>query len=102
MTGIAISAVIPCLNEARTLGACIEKAQAAFARLDMAGEVVVADNGSTDASADIAARLGARVVFQPLRGYGAALQKGIEEARGRIIVMAMATTPMTGRISLRS
>ncbi len=84
---IAVSAVIPCLNEARTLSACILKAQRSFAELGVRGEVVVADNGSTDASVEIARRLGARVVLQPVRGYGAALQAGIRAASGRIIVM---------------
>ncbi|HUF80439.1 MAG TPA: glycosyltransferase family 2 protein, partial [Burkholderiales bacterium] len=58
-----------------------------FRELALAGEVVVADNGSTDRSVDVARAAGARVVFQPVRGYGAALQKGIEAARGRVIVM---------------
>jgi hypothetical protein len=86
--GIAISAVMPCLNEARTIGICVEKAKQAFARLGMAGEVVVADNGSMDGSAEIARAAGARVVSQPVKGYGAALQAGIEAAQGRFIVMA--------------
>jgi hypothetical protein len=85
---IAVSAVMPCLNEARTIGICVEKAKEAFTRLGMAGEVVVADNGSTDGSAEIARAAGARVVSQPVKGYGAALQAGIEAARGRVIVMA--------------
>ena len=82
-----VSAVIPCLNEAATIGICIGKAQRAMAELGLAGEVVVVDNGSSDGSAELAARLGARVVSQPVRGYGAALQAGIEAARGAIIVM---------------
>jgi glycosyltransferase involved in cell wall biosynthesis len=84
---VAVSAVIPCLNEARTIGACIAKAQRSFAELGVAGEVVVVDNGSTDGSAELAARLGARVVAQPVRGYGAALQAGIAAARGAIVVI---------------
>lgn len=86
-TGFAVSAVIPCLNEAGTIGICIGKAQRAIAELGLAGEVVVVDNGSSDGSADLAERLGARVISQPVRGYGAALQAGIEAARGAIIVM---------------
>jgi glycosyltransferase involved in cell wall biosynthesis len=79
---------MPCLNEERTLGVCIEKAQACLRALGLEGEVVVADNGSTDRSVEIAQRLGARVVHQSIRGYGAALIAGIEAARGDIIVMA--------------
>src|SRR5712671_8036601 len=83
-----VSVIIPCLNERTTIGLCVAKARGAFTRLGMAGEVVVADNGSTDGSAEIARAAGARVVSQPVRGYGAALQAGIEAARGRFIVMA--------------
>lgn len=83
-----VSAVIPCLNEERTLGSCITKAQAALLEMGIAGEVVVADNGSTDRSVDIATMLGAVVVHEVMPGYGAALQAGIRAARGRIIVMA--------------
>jgi cellulose synthase/poly-beta-1,6-N-acetylglucosamine synthase-like glycosyltransferase len=68
-----LSVVMPCLNEARTLGTCIRKAQASFERLGIAGEVVVADNGSTDGSREIAEELGARVVPVERRGYGAVL-----------------------------
>ena len=85
---IVVSAVIPCLNEERTLGACIQKAQQGFAELGVAGEVVVADNGSTDGSVEIAHKMGARVVNERRKGYGAALLRGIAEARGEIIVMA--------------
>ncbi len=84
---VAVSAVIPCLNEARTIGACIAKAQRSFAELGVAGEVVVVDNGSSDGSAEIAARLGARVIAQPVRGYGSALQAGIAAARGAMVVI---------------
>ena len=82
-----VSAVIPCLNEEQTLALCIAKAQASFRAMGVVGEVVVADNGSTDSSTDIAATMGARVVHEPRKGYGAALQTGIKEARGQIIVM---------------
>lgn len=84
---LAVSAVIPCLNEARTIGICIGKAQRALSEMGLAGEVVVVDNGSSDGSAELAARLGARVIAQSVRGYGAALQAGIEAARGAIVVM---------------
>jgi hypothetical protein len=83
-----VSAVMPCLNEERTLATCIRKAQACFRELGIEGEVVIADNGSTDRSVEVARELGARVVHQPIKGYGAALMRGIEEARGEIIVMA--------------
>jgi glycosyltransferase involved in cell wall biosynthesis len=78
---------MPCLNEERTVGICVRKAQAALAALGRPGEVVVADNGSTDRSVEIARGLGARVVSQPVKGYGAALQAGIEASRGRIVVL---------------
>jgi hypothetical protein len=83
-----LSVVLPCLNEAETLAICIRKSQESIARLGLIGEVVVADNGSTDGSQRIAAELGARVIDVPVRGYGAALQAGIEAARGRYVVMA--------------
>jgi glycosyltransferase involved in cell wall biosynthesis len=82
-----LSVVMPCLNEARTIGICIRKAQASFGRLGIAGEVVVADNGSTDSSREIAEELGARVVPVERRGYGAALTGGIAAARGRWVIM---------------
>lgn len=88
MTDVRVTAVMPCLNEERTLGLCIEKAQRAFRDLGIAGEVVVADNGSTDRSVEIAGALGARVVHEPRKGYGAALTAGIKAARGEIVVMA--------------
>ncbi|MEW6132023.1 MAG: glycosyltransferase family 2 protein [Pseudomonadota bacterium] len=87
-TEVSVTAVMPCLNEEKTLGLCIEKAQRAFAELNVEGEVVVADNGSSDRSVEIAESLGARVVHEPRRGYGAALLAGISAARGRIVVMA--------------
>ena len=79
--------VIPCLNEANSVGICVDKAIAAFAAGELRGEVVVADNGSTDGSIEIAEAHGARVVRVPLRGYGAALQAGIGASRGRYVVM---------------
>jgi glycosyltransferase involved in cell wall biosynthesis len=82
-----VSVVMPCLNEADTLGTCIEKAQRALREHGIVGEIVVADNGSTDGSAEIAARMGARVIDVPARGYGSALMGGIAAARGRFIVM---------------
>jgi len=86
-TELELSIVIPCLNEAETLGFCVEKALGAIRRLGIAGEVVVADNGSTDDSRAIAERLGARVVPVALRGYGAALAEGFRRAHGRFLLM---------------
>ena len=85
---IAVSAVMPCLNEEKTIAICIEKSFKSFAELGLRGEVVVADNGSTDRSVEIARAHGARVVNEDIKGYGAALRRGIAEARGEIIVMA--------------
>lgn len=84
---ILVSVVMPCLNEEETLGTCIQKAQDTLKELGIQGEIVVADNGSTDASVAIAERLGARVVHQPLRGYGAAYLAGIAASEGQYIVM---------------
>src|SRR6266849_4537015 len=78
---------MPCLNEAETLGTCIRKAQRAIKELDLAAEIVVADNGSTDGSPEIARALGVRVVDVARKGYGSALIAGIEAARGRIVIM---------------
>ncbi|MBI5920360.1 MAG: glycosyltransferase family 2 protein [Betaproteobacteria bacterium] len=88
MTEIYVTAVMPCLNEANTLGICIDKAQRAFRDLGIAGEIVVADNGSSDASVSIAESRNARVVHEPRKGYGSALMAGIAAARGAIVIMA--------------
>ena len=84
---VMVSVIIPCLNEANSLGICIDKAIAAFATGGLTGEVVVADNGSTDGSIEVAESHGARVVRMAQHGYGAALHAGITAARGRFIVM---------------
>jgi len=84
---LEVSVVMPCLNEAETLGTCIEKARRALRELNVAGEIVVADNGSTDGSQAIATRMGARVVPVEVRGYGSALMGGIAAARGTFIIM---------------
>jgi len=83
-----LSIVFPCLNEEETLGACIDEVNGAFAGAALEYEVVVADNGSTDASAQIARDRGARVVAVTRRGYGAALKGGIAAARGRHVIFA--------------
>jgi glycosyltransferase involved in cell wall biosynthesis len=84
---LEVSVVIPCLNEADTIATCIQKAQRALCASGIAGEIVVADNGSSDGSVEIAEGLGARVVRVPNPGYGAALMGGIEAALGRYIIM---------------
>ena len=84
---IELSVVMPCLNEADTLETCIGKAFEAMNSNGVSGEVIVADNGSTDGSIEIANRMGARVVPVRRRGYGNALQGGIEAARGRYVLM---------------
>ena len=85
--GVELSVVMPCLNESATLAACIKQAQSAIALLDINGEIVIADNGSTDGSQKIAADLGARVIAVEQRGYGAALLSGIAAARGCYVLM---------------
>ncbi|HZZ83567.1 MAG TPA: glycosyltransferase family 2 protein [Anaeromyxobacteraceae bacterium] len=82
-----LTIVIPCLNEAGTIGVVVEKGLRSIRRLGLRGEVVVSDNGSTDGSIEIAARLGARVVHAPARGYGNALRHGMRAARGRMLIM---------------
>jgi len=84
---VELSVVMPCLNEADTVERCIVKAMQCFERNGWKAEVVLADNGSTDGSMEIARRCGARVVPVPARGYGNALIGGIEAARGRYIIM---------------
>jgi glycosyltransferase involved in cell wall biosynthesis len=84
---ITLSIVMPCLNEATTLGTCILKARAYLARQNFLGEIIVADNGSTDGSQQIAVSLGAQVVVVPERGYGNALKTGIQAARGMFVIM---------------
>jgi glycosyltransferase involved in cell wall biosynthesis len=83
-----VSAVIPCLNEEKTLPICIKKVLNAFTDLGVPGEVVVGDNGSDDKSVEIAQKLGARVIHQEIRGYGAALRAAIESSEGDYIIMA--------------
>jgi glycosyltransferase involved in cell wall biosynthesis len=82
-----LTILMPCLNEAETIETCIRKAQGYLSRSGISGEVVIADNGSTDGSQAMAEALGARVVDVPVKGYGAALGAGIAAARGRYIIM---------------
>jgi glycosyltransferase involved in cell wall biosynthesis len=84
---IELSVVMPCLNECAAVGACVKKALGAMEQLGISGEVIVADNGSTDGSQRIAAEHGARVVPIELKGYGSALHGGIAAARGQFILM---------------
>ena len=77
-----VSVVIPCLNEADTLATCIEKAMRAFRTHNIRGEVIIADNGSTDGSQEIALQMGARLVHVQAKGYGNALMGGISQAKG--------------------
>jgi hypothetical protein len=84
---VDVSVVMPCLNEATTVGQCVTQARAALGRAGLAGEVVVADNGSTDGSPELAEAAGARVVRAPKRGYGAAYVAGVDACAGRWIVM---------------
>jgi len=86
-TEIELSVLMPCLNEAETLATCIKKAQKALDDLGVSGEVIVADNGSTDGSPEIAERLDARVVHVAEKGYGSALRGGIQAARGKYIIV---------------
>ena len=85
---LEVSVVLPCLNEAETVGICVEKALECLDTLQVAGEVLVVDNGSTDDSADVARRAGARVISEASRGYGNALRRGIGEASGKFIIIA--------------
>jgi glycosyltransferase involved in cell wall biosynthesis len=84
---VELSVLMPCLNEAETLATCIRKAQQSIVDLNVAGEVVIADNGSSDGSPEIAEELGARVVHVSEKGYGSALLGGIRAARGQYIIM---------------
>jgi glycosyltransferase involved in cell wall biosynthesis len=82
-----ITVLMPCLNEAETLAVCIRKALASIQSLEVKGEVLIADNGSTDGSQEIATKLGARVVQVERKGYGNALMRGIAMARGKYVIM---------------
>jgi len=85
---IEVSVVLPCLNEEETIGTCIKKINEVFAKEGINGEIIVADNGSTDRSREIAESYGVKVVLEPQRGYGAAYLRGLKEVRGSYIVIA--------------
>jgi glycosyltransferase involved in cell wall biosynthesis len=85
---VCLSIVIPCLNEAATIGQCVAAARRALADGGIAGEVIVVDNDSDDGSGLLAEAAGARVIFEPRRGYGRAYLTGLDEARGQFILMA--------------
>jgi hypothetical protein len=84
---LELTILMPCLNEAETLATCVRKARGYLARSGVVGEVLIADNGSTDGSPTLAREAGARVIHVPQRGYGAALAAGIAAARGRFVIM---------------
>lgn len=83
-----LSVIIPCLNEAETLGTCIAKAKKQIQKLNIKAEIVISDNGSTDKSVEIAEKLGARVIHSNIRGYGSAVINGIKNAKGKYILIA--------------
>src|ERR1700742_1327415 len=85
---VLVSVVIPCLNEAENIEACVTAALQAIEESGLSGEVLVADNASEDGSAEIATAAGARVISEPRRGYGSAYLAGFAGSRGRYIVMA--------------
>src|SRR5689334_12096053 len=87
-TQLLVSVVIPCLNEAASIERCVELARNTLDDNGLSGEVIVVDNGSTDGSAELAERAGARVIHEQRRGYGSAYLAGFAAARGAYIVMA--------------
>ena len=84
---IEVSLIMPCLNEEKTIASCVDRALYAFRQMGISGEVVVADNGSTDSSVEIARSRGARVVNAAIKGYGSALRTGISSARGEFLIL---------------
>ncbi|MDD5291556.1 MAG: glycosyltransferase family 2 protein [Candidatus Omnitrophica bacterium] len=84
---IEVSVVMPCLDEEKSVGICVRQAKEALEKMGIAGEIIVVDNNSADNSAAVAQKEGARVVFEPDRGYGSAYLKGFSEAKGRMIIM---------------
>ncbi len=85
---VEVSVIIPCLNERDSIGICVDKAQESLKNMGVKGEIIVVDNGSTDGSAQVAEEKGARVFIQKIKGYGSALRRGFEEAKGQFLIMA--------------
>src|SRR3990167_5693286 len=83
---IEVSIVLPCLNEEEAIASCINKIKEVLAKEKINGEIIVADNGSTDRSREIAQKLGAKVVVETQRGYGSAYLRGLKEAKGKYII----------------
>ena len=84
---IEISVVMPCLNEEKAVGICIEKCQKVFRENDLKGEIIVVDNGSSDRSREVINSLGAKLIEEPRRGYGSAYLRGFSEAIGQYFIM---------------
>jgi glycosyltransferase involved in cell wall biosynthesis len=84
---VELTILMPCLDEAKTIARCIRKARKFLSDFDVSGEVLIADNGSTDGSQSIAEAEGARVVEVGTKGYGAALRGGIDDATGKYVIM---------------
>ncbi len=84
---IELSVVLPVLNEEESIGICVEKIKKVFAENNISGEIIAVDNGSTDRSAEIAKKYGARVIFESQKGYGIALRCGIDESNGKFVIM---------------
>ena len=85
---IEVSVVLPCLNEEGSIATCINKIRDVFLKRGINGEIIVADNGSTDRSREIAESSGDRVVVEPQKGYGAAYLRGLREVNGKYIIIA--------------
>ena len=85
---ISLSVVLPCLNEEETIEVCIKKIQNSFKKLKIAGEIVIADNGSTDNSIKICQRNKVRLVHAKIKGYGSALKSGIEKTKSNFVLIA--------------
>ena len=84
---IELSVVLPCLNEEEAIAVCINKIKEVLAKEKINGEIIVADNGSSDHSREIAQKLGAKVVIETQRGYGAAYLRGLKEVKGKYIII---------------
>ena len=82
-----LTIIIPCLNEEKTVGICVQKALSFIKSKDITGEVIVIDNGSSDNSIQISHKSGAKVICEPQKGYGCALKRGINESAGKNIIM---------------